>query len=831
MAMTRPADRRDPRRPGLLWSRLHFVLRVLGLTGALAACAALILLAPADANALWSAAQQAGADSFTGVVATVTLAGAALAALALLVELLAVMRVVAGRRSAFAFNAAVQGLLAVALFVGLNYWSMGHSLRFDWTRGQHFTLPDDLRQSLAALDRDGATNVVVYLRHKTFGSLSDKPDRFDYAAERKVVEKVKDLVALLREVGPQLRVQVLDVEEEGYDEKLKGLTKDAPALRQAIDAAPENSIFIAGSLPAAGGKPPAEYVQQMSFNELYQLDKVASHADNGGRGNLVLLGQGEEGGGVRPFVRRILNLQQRKPRVGVLVIHPHLSTEGADASLGLTGLRKALSQHGFEVKDVMLKKGWGRAGPQPAADTFEESKLEDLEGQLAGVEFRVQRSTAVRKALAALADDLKPRPGEDATRRLAELSKKYSREFGGAKLTPDLRDEILESVTAQLQRSQEALTRAEEERTRLSRDRDRLDVDRLSEARRMSDVKAKLAYALADCDVLFLPRLTRPAGDDFFIRPDLHRLDAQQVDVLRDCLKAGKPLLACFGPANLDPESQPPGAPPPPGPDGVDDLLADLGVRLGKQTILTDEDSKAFTERLTNPLRVSSVVQAPPLDFFSPVPSGAPWAKKAPPLPDGRLRRGLRVTARSVGQAFQVRVRFPRPVSYEAPEGTTLAYDPVFLLSPEGWKDDEPFASAELRRRERPGQADLKGDRGEIRARGQFPVGVAVEAVVPAKWGEGGTAKTVRVAAVGQGDVFVGTELKPAQERLLVQTVNWLLGRDDALPQDGHPWRYPRLPLTPEAPAHRLWVWGAQLGLPVLFAFVGFVVLLYRRLR
>src|SRR5262249_48837634 len=163
--------------------------------------------------------------------------------------------------------------------------------------------------------------------------------RYDYAAERKVVEKVKDLVGLLREVGPQLRVEVLDVEEEGFDDKLDRLTRGAPELRKTIEQAPENSIFIHG----------AGHVQQMSFNELYQLDKVAARRDNGGRGNLVLLGQGEDGRGIRPFVRRVLGLEQRKPRVGILVIHELLTSEGSEDSIALTGLRKTLTAHGFEV--------------------------------------------------------------------------------------------------------------------------------------------------------------------------------------------------------------------------------------------------------------------------------------------------------------------------------------------------------------------------------------------------------------------------------------------------------------------------------------------------
>ena len=42
--------------------------------------------------------------------------------------------------------------------------------------------------------------------------------------------------------------------------------QDRPGLREAIDQAPENSIFIAG----------AGRVQQMSFNEFYQLDRAKS---------------------------------------------------------------------------------------------------------------------------------------------------------------------------------------------------------------------------------------------------------------------------------------------------------------------------------------------------------------------------------------------------------------------------------------------------------------------------------------------------------------------------------------------------------------------------
>src|SRR6202012_2133145 len=86
----------------------------------------------------------------------------------------------------------------------------GHHARFDLTRDGRFTLPAALRDQLAGLDRGGETAVIVYLRHNTFGNLTEKVDRYDYAAEQKVVEKIRDLVAELREIGPQLRVEVID---------------------------------------------------------------------------------------------------------------------------------------------------------------------------------------------------------------------------------------------------------------------------------------------------------------------------------------------------------------------------------------------------------------------------------------------------------------------------------------------------------------------------------------------------------------------------------------------------------------------------------------------
>src|SRR5207253_8850699 len=138
-----------------------------------------------------------------------------------------------------------------------------------------------------------------------------------------------------------------------------------PALRTAIDQAPDNSIFfVAGGAPsplplspAAGERGRGEgAVQRLSFNDFYQLDKTASQE----QGNLVLLYQG-----VEPFARKVLNVDERRPRVGIAVVHEFLTTEGPE-EYGMQGLRKALTAQGFEVKDVVLKRWPRMTPPEPA---------------------------------------------------------------------------------------------------------------------------------------------------------------------------------------------------------------------------------------------------------------------------------------------------------------------------------------------------------------------------------------------------------------------------------------------------------------------------------
>ncbi|MGH7173333.1 MAG: hypothetical protein ACRELF_13900, partial [Gemmataceae bacterium] len=236
MAVTTPAPiSASPRasRPRLFWSRLHFLLRLLGLTGGLLACAAAVLAAvrgefatlhaAADWQQAWTAsatlARTAWQAPRQNLAVLLFLAGAATALLSLLVELLVVLVFTATRRSAFGFNAVVQGALATVGLVAINLWSFHHYAHVDCTRDRQFTLPADIRKDLAHLHPNSQTTIIVYNRHKVFALMrgKDKPqDDYDKEAQLKVIEKVHDLVEQFRAIGPRIKVEVLDTESRDY---------------------------------------------------------------------------------------------------------------------------------------------------------------------------------------------------------------------------------------------------------------------------------------------------------------------------------------------------------------------------------------------------------------------------------------------------------------------------------------------------------------------------------------------------------------------------------------------------------------------------------------
>jgi hypothetical protein len=845
--------------PGRIWSRCHFLFRWAGLTGLLAFGVGLVLASLEIDLSSWETVRQAltqiqekiqhgdfrSSQGLSWLSVGLLGAGAALVVLALLVEIIAALRQTAGRRSAFGTNVVIQAGLATALLVGINLYSFEHYRRYDWTQpdadgNKQFTLPAEIHSQLSQLHGD--TTIVVYLRHKTFGQLTDKPDAYDYAAERKVVEKVKDLVDQFRELGPQFKVSVLDVEEEGYQSKLDKLIDDlapqfvsrareespearlqdpeklqeakAKDIRANIENVPENSVFFCGN----------GTLQRLSFNDFYQLDKTESQQANDGRGNLVLLYQG-----AAPFARKVLNIDQKRPRIAVAVVHEVLGLDGSE-ELGMAGVKKALAAHGFDSRDVILKKWSEFTGPEPAVFTYDESKYERLDEELSELETNIKN----------LDDDLKSL--KDVLKlwnsaSLEDLTKKYADQLKGRKITEEIRKFQLNDIKTQIAFRELLLEQQREERDGIVKEKGGLNVESLAEQRRIADLKAKTDRILADCDLLIIPRMTLfNVARGEAIPNRVYKLDDAQVAGIKDFLKAGKPVLACFGPTNespnrmgMDPLSM--------GPDKLEDALAELGIKMGRQTVLFNVESKSFAERRGSLLVMGANVEVPPVEFDWKAGAGRPLALVNPDekLPPNPIRESMRLTARSLGknQPLELRIRHPRPVYYEPAKDVKPAFDPDFMMTnPASWNEASPFPTPQRTPRYEPPKADdfSKGTLDEKR-RGPFPIGVAVETAVPATWYADKDAKPaqVRVAALGHGGVFIGPTLAPVKEKLLLDTCNWLLGRDDLLTNDQHQWQFPRVNLSDRDRA--LWQWGARLGLPIFFAYLGVMVLLVRRLR
>src|SRR5262249_732218 len=149
------------------------------------------------------------------------------------------------------------------------------------------------------------------------------------------------------------------------------------------------------------------------------------------------------------------------------------------------------------------------------------------------------------------------------------------------------------------------------------------------------------------------------------------------------------------------------------------------------------------------------------------------------------IRDSIRLTARGLGkkQLLDLRLRHPRPIYYDPPEGK-LEQETTFLMtSAAAWNESQPYPTRDPTPRfEEPKPGDR--DRGTVREkrRGQFPIAVAVETKLPASWyrdSKSATPAPVRLAVIGHGGVFMGPTLSPVREKLLLDVSNWLLGRDD----------------------------------------------------
>jgi hypothetical protein len=885
-------------------ARFRLFARVLGLTGLFAFLVASFLLAALGTEPSVNGVRNAltGSGSQTQqITAFVAVGGLLLAVLVLLLEFITWIGG-SGQRSATGANSLAQVVLALAVFAGINVLAFNYFKRWDMTREKEFTLPTPVADELRKLK--GQTTIIVLQQHKTFGQLSPKPDIYDYAAERKVVDKVHDLVDQFRLLGPQFRVVTLDVEAIGYQQKLDEETAKRPGLKEAIAAAPENSIFFypddrvetlnpddARERTAKDGRLRTQAdpknanavfaysgnIPRLSFNEFYQLDKSASKAANVGpdgqpNGNLVLRPQG-----VEAFARRVVAIQEKRPKVGLLVIHEVLTSAPSSASrdsFTAAGLRRSLEDHGFEVVDVVLKK-WGEAGgPNPAAYTLEETQFERLEAELEGNDEQRRDLVDERK-------DLEEAQKVFREKSLAELTRIFRAQIR-REVTEDDRKANLKAVGEQIKQVDERLTELEQERRETDAQMSALlRNERSFEDRRVSDVKAKLNRLVSDCDLLIVPRLTvMNASALEVIEPSLYRLSTQQVEVVRDFMKTGKPVLVCVGPnaEPKDPETARRDRENPPAVEPLDDLerlLADRGIQLGRETIITNAEAKGFAARRAGGQLGGAPTDIPPATFPS----------TSTTLRDNPIAAAMRATSASADQQLDLRLQNPRPIYLVEgmADGPNKKVDfaPDFLMSPAAsWNEASPMVFRNIgggrgivvppRFRATPYDDPKKNTRDEVR-RGPFSIGVAIEQPMPIEWSEteysnykaaaamsnpldGGllalclTAqskvqvdsetkaivpqtkrKTGRLVVIGQGAIFTGKQLSPAHEQLLLHTCNWLLKRDDRLPRTDEEWKYPRVQRDDRDSF--LWKWGPFVGLPLLFLYLGLLVWIVRRVR
>ncbi len=800
------------------------------------------------------------------VGAILLLAGLVAVLLWLLVELLGGLFLAAGRKSAAGFGATVQVVLAAALLVVVNALSFQYFARHDCTRDKRFTLERELVDELKKLNPTTPTTVVVVQKDVMSALEPDQSDPLTTAAQQKITEKVLDLIDELRE-QPDLRarfnVHVLRMKDEYAEAALADLTeplaakagetdaerkaretanRERAALKAGVEAAAENSVFVAGN-----GR-----VQRLPFAQFYLLDKAASAAEPGGRSryqNLVLNPQGKAA-----FVRKLLELEQPKPKVALLAVHRvFTSRESDDEGTVYTaaGLRASLERNGFEVFDVVLKKGLeGDAPVGPIAASYDEIKLEEVEAEYLAAADALTEATVQVQAFGLMKQ-------RTQTGTLAELDKVFQKAIGRAVKTEADREFLLKRLiqpnleTWQGEADEAKKRLAEKEPVYLKS----LTDDRVAGNRRSADVRAKLAAAVADADLLVIPRLTTSnlIGRGV-LPPALYPLVREQTDVIGEFLAAGKPVLFNLGPTQVGR-----GRPGDETEDEVEKMLARLGIQAGGQTVITSVEAAEMAKLRGRSTFGAKTPDLPPLEIDL-TPAGG-----KPPHP---IATAFDQSRRSVQKPISVKRSGYRPLYLSPAVAARMAYSPELLhTTADAWNEDRPVVEGNYVPKFEPTKPDdaKKGTREEEKKQ-PFLVGVAAEVPVPPEWltpnvyaaavaaggplgvgpplgplataaapGEllgGANRPTVRVAVFGHGGLFNGPKLEPGQEALLLNTVNWQLRRDDRLPtavSESKQWRFPRVPLDEKRQTY--WSLGAWLGLPLLAAVLGTVALMLRRLR
>src|SRR5262249_12553722 len=225
-----------------IWATLHFLLRFIGLNGLFAiGVGGLFWQGYVDGNpiASWLGLPMSGEEFGIYII----IGGMCAVALALLGEIRGLMQATFSNRGFAGINALFQFAMAAFLFGAANWYAFNHHKIYDHTRHQTFTLPDSIRSQLA--DLRGDTDIIIYLQHVSFGQRVElRQDDYDQAAEKVIVEKVKDLARQFEEMGPRFHVQILDTQRKDANERKEKIKKLSPDLADAIEKAPEDSIFF-----------------------------------------------------------------------------------------------------------------------------------------------------------------------------------------------------------------------------------------------------------------------------------------------------------------------------------------------------------------------------------------------------------------------------------------------------------------------------------------------------------------------------------------------------------------------------------------------------------
>src|SRR5262249_53732586 len=153
------------------------------------------------------------------------------------------------------------------------------------------------------------------------------------------------------------------------------------------------------------------------------------------------------------------------------------TTEGPD-EFGFGGLKRALTARGFDVRDVLLKKWSEFAPPEAAVYTYQESKFDRLEEQLAEVNADIKNMEEELKGLAEVQQLWK-------TASLDELTKKYDKQLGGRKVDEALRRRQLAFFEQNALILNAVLSQYRADRDETAKEKQGLNVNTAAEERRM----------------------------------------------------------------------------------------------------------------------------------------------------------------------------------------------------------------------------------------------------------------------------------------------------------------------------------------------------------